>query len=74
MNDIPVPSPLALRARQAAAALGISPRSLWALTVPRGPIPAIRVGRGKRRITLYPVSELEKWLTEQAAKPEVGER
>ena len=40
---------LALRLREAAKALGISPRTLWGLTAPRGPIPGVRVGSGKRR-------------------------
>ena len=59
-------SPLALRPCDAAKALGISQRTLWALTTPRGPIPCIRVGHGKRQIVLYPISELQAWLDRQA--------
>jgi excisionase family DNA binding protein len=46
---------LALRPREAAKALGISPRLLWQLTHD-GVIPCVRVGGGKRRTVLYPVS------------------
>jgi excisionase family DNA binding protein len=56
---------LALRPREAAKALGISPRLLWQLTHD-GHVPCVRVGTGKRRTVLYPVSSLEKWLSQQA--------
>ena len=39
---------LLLTAREAAAALSISARSLWGMTHPRGPIPAVRIGRSVR--------------------------
>ncbi len=52
---------LALNAREAAAALGISERSLWALTRD-GVIPAVRLG-GR---LVYPVATLERWLDQQA--------
>jgi hypothetical protein len=58
---------LALRPREAAKALGISPRTLWALTAPRGPIPCARVGRGKRQAVLYSVQDLQDWLRRQAS-------
>lgn len=57
--------PLALRPREAAKALGISPRLLWQLTHD-GHIPCARVGTGKRRAVLYPVADLQAWLREQA--------
>jgi excisionase family DNA binding protein len=56
--------PLAFRPSQAAEALGISPRHLWQLTKD-GVIPCIRLGTGKRRSILYPVTELQAWLTRQ---------
>jgi excisionase family DNA binding protein len=60
--------PLALRPREAAKALGISTRTLWELTR-RGVIPCVHVGSGRRRKTvLYPVAELQAWLTQQAKK------
>jgi hypothetical protein len=58
-------SPLALRAREAAKALCISPRLLWQLTKD-GHIPCVRVGTGKRKIVLYDVRTLQEWLTRQA--------
>ncbi|HEY2760763.1 MAG TPA: helix-turn-helix domain-containing protein [Pirellulales bacterium] len=57
---------LALRPRDAAKALGISARTLWGLSAPRGPIPCLRVGCGKRQTVLYPVADMQAWLTRQA--------
>ena len=57
---------LALRPREAARALGISARTLWGLTAPRGPIPCVRLGSGKRRTVLYPTADLEAWLSREA--------
>jgi predicted DNA-binding transcriptional regulator AlpA len=65
MATQPVES-LALRPREAAKALGISARTLWGLSAPRGPIPCVRVGSGKRRTVLYPTADLQAWLTRQA--------
>ena len=56
---------LALRAPEAARALGISPRLLWQLTHD-GAIPSVRVGAGRRKSVLYPVATLEAWLSQQA--------
>ena len=53
---------LALDAPQAAAALGIGTRTLWALTR-AGRVPHVRIGRR----VLYPVHLLQQWLAEQAA-------
>lgn len=72
MSDTPtVPAPpvLALRAREAAAALGISSRSLWSLTA-CGEVPHVRLGRA----VVYPVAQLEAWLAERAAKNGKGVR
>ena len=52
---------LALRAKDAAAALSISPRLLWSWTN-QGKIPCVRFGRSVR----YPVAALEAWLAEQS--------
>jgi excisionase family DNA binding protein len=60
-----VSSPLALRPREAAKALGISARLLWQLTKD-GHVPCLRVGSGKRRTVLYPLADLQAWLTRQA--------
>ncbi len=53
---------LALRPKEAAAALSIGERLLWSMTN-RGEIPHIKLGK----CVLYPVAELERWLSEQAA-------
>lgn len=59
----PAPEPLALRPREAAAALGISTRKLWELTN-RGIVPHLKIGR----CTVYPIGPLRDWLDEQAGK------
>jgi excisionase family DNA binding protein len=53
-------TPLSVRTRDAADVLGISVRKLFALTAPRGPIRAAKVGTA----VLYPVAELKRWLAE----------
>jgi hypothetical protein len=63
---------LALRPREAAKALGISARTLWGLTAPRGPIPCARIGTGKRQTVLYPVAELQAWLAQQSVSAKGG--
>lgn len=65
MTEPPV-EPLSLRPREAAKALGISARTLWGLTAPRGPIPCLRVGQGSRQMVLYSVDALKAWLSRQA--------
>jgi excisionase family DNA binding protein len=77
LDDVPVPATirvahlhdrpeaqapqLLLTARAAAAALSVSERTLWTMTHPRGPIPAVRIGRAVR----YPVDALRAWIAEQ---------
>jgi predicted DNA-binding transcriptional regulator AlpA len=56
---------LALRPREAAEMLGISERTLFAYSAPRGSIPCIRFGSGKRKSVRYPMAELEAWLRRQ---------
>jgi excisionase family DNA binding protein len=73
MTPTSVPFALALRPREAAKALGISPRLLWQLTKD-GHIPCVRVGSGKRRTVLYPLADLQAWLTRQAAPTKGGEQ
>lgn len=65
--------PLALRPRDAARLLNISPRTLWEWTR-AGLVPCVRVGTGKRRTVLYPVADLQAWLTRQAAAAKGGDR
>ncbi|MBI1335872.1 MAG: helix-turn-helix domain-containing protein [Phycisphaera sp.] len=52
---------LALRADEAAKALGIGERLLWSLTA-SGEIPHARLGRA----VVYPVLALQRWLDELA--------
>lgn len=59
------PAPLAYRPREAAKVLGISERPLWQLTHD-GKVPCVRLGAGKRQAVLYPVAELQAWLTREA--------
>jgi len=60
-NAPTAPPVLAVRAREAAKALGISPRTLWTLSR-RGEVPCLRLGR----LRLYPVEQLRAWLAEKA--------
>lgn len=54
---------LALRPKEAAKALGIGERKLWELTADRtSGIPHVHVGRA----VVYPVADLQRWLSEQA--------
>jgi hypothetical protein len=62
---------LALRPRKAAKALDVSPRLLWEMTK-RGEVPCVKVGAGKRKTVLYPVSDLQAWLSKQAAAAKGG--
>lgn len=64
-------STLALRPREAAQALNISPRLLWQLTKD-GHVPCVRLGTGKRKTVLYPVADLQAWLTRQAEAAKGG--
>jgi len=52
--------PLAVRAEEAAAMLGIGKRTLWAMTN-RGEIPVVRCGASGRSVR-YRVADLEEWL------------
>lgn len=59
---------LALRPREMAKALGISPRKLWQMTHD-GHIPFVKAGR----TVLYPVAELQVWLSQQAEAAKGGD-
>lgn len=47
---LPRPEQILLTAREAAKALRISEKTLWSMTVPRGPIPSVRLGRSVRYV------------------------
>ena len=59
--DAPIISPLLLTSDQAAAVLQLSPRTLWSLTQPRGPISAVRLGH----LVRYDPRALVEWITAQ---------
>ena len=63
--------PLALRPRNAARVLGISPRLLWSLSAPRGPIPCTRIG-GRGGAVLYRLADLDAWLQSAATRTAKG--
>lgn len=54
-----------LRPREAAEMLGVSERTVWNLTAPRGPIPCVRIGRSVR----YSQSSLRAWVEQQQEQP-----
>jgi hypothetical protein len=58
---------LALRPRNAARALNISQRTLWAITAPRGDLPAARLGPGRSAV-VYPLIDMICWLSRRAAE------
>jgi hypothetical protein len=64
-------TPLALRPRDAAVALGISERLLWTLTAPRGPIPCKRRG-GRGGVVLYRPEDLDAWLRSSDSEDSIG--
>ena len=59
-NSTPPTQPLLLTPAQAAKALAISPRKLWAMTA-SGEIPHVRIGRSVR----YSLDDLHRWIDEQ---------
>jgi len=71
MHQLDDSSRLALRPRDAAKALGVSPRLLWQLTKD-GRIPCVRLGDGRRKTILYPLVDLKAWLSDQANGAEKG--
>lgn len=65
LQNSPPPVKLALRPREAAEALGISERTLFSMTK-AGEIPHVK----RQKMVLYPVAELQQWLSEQVSKPD----
>jgi hypothetical protein len=63
-DSLPLPA-LLLKPSQTARALSISERTLWSITAPRGPLPAIKVGR---RGVRYSLRDVEAWIVAQKAK------
>jgi excisionase family DNA binding protein len=56
---------LLLTARETAEALRISLRTLWALTAPRGALPAVRIGRR----VFYRLQDVDQFIQNQLVKP-----
>ncbi len=60
---IDAPIRLALRPKEAAQALGISPRTLWSITADQSSgIPFVRLSA---KAIVYPTRELADWLTDR---------
>ena len=73
MANASAQTPLALRPRDAARLLGVSPRTLWGWTRD-GIVPCVRVGTGTRKIVLYPVTDLQTWLSRETTTVKGGEQ
>lgn len=54
-------APKLLNSRDAAKMLAISERTLWSLTAPRGPLPAVRIGSSVR----FDVKDLDTYIEAQ---------
>lgn len=57
------PAPL-LSAKEAAKALNVSDRTLWAISAPRGPLPVVRI---QSRV-LYDPADLQRFIDAQKTK------
>jgi hypothetical protein len=57
-NDL---QPLLVKPHEAARMLGISARTLWGLSAPRGPVPVVKISRSIR----YDVLDLKRWIDHQ---------
>jgi excisionase family DNA binding protein len=66
LSTTATPVKLALSVPEAAEALSVSERSVWAMIETQG-LPHVRLGAGGGRV-LIPVRELTDWLTARAAK------
>jgi hypothetical protein len=55
---------LLISAKHAANALSISERTLWGITAPRGPLPAVKIGTR----VLYDPADLTKYIEGQKTK------
>ena len=61
-SNNPLKPTLLLTTKQAAEALAISPRKLWAMTFEDKPgLPFVRCGR----LVRYPVDDLKRWIVSQ---------
>lgn len=53
-----------LRSREAAEFIGVSLKTLWILSAPRGTLPVVKVGKSVR----YDMADLKKWIEEQKVR------
>jgi hypothetical protein len=53
-----------LSASEASRTLAISPRTLWAISAPRGPLPVVRIGPAGRSVR-YHLADLERFIESQ---------
>jgi excisionase family DNA binding protein len=58
-NVLPLGAAPLMTSREAAAVLQISERKLWSLTKPRGPLPAVRVGK---RSVRYAPDDIQRYM------------
>jgi len=67
ISDAPLPTaPLLISARECATALGISERTLWNLSQPRGSIPTVR--EPGRRFVRYSVAAVADWIADRQSR------
>ena len=64
----PTTPKLLISPKAASELLSISPRTLWTLTAPRGPIPSLRLGR----LVRYRPEALAEWLVAQETEVRRG--
>jgi hypothetical protein len=69
-TDAGAVAPLLVNVKQAAALLGISERTLFSITAPRGDLPCAKVARCVR----YRLSDLERFCEERARASETKAR
>lgn len=60
-DPVPRVARLLLTPREAANALAICEKTLWSITAPRGPLPAVRIGRAVR----YDLTDLQAFVDGQ---------
>jgi predicted DNA-binding transcriptional regulator AlpA len=63
-DPTPTPQRIALKPSEAAKVLGISAKTLWTVSQPRGTLPCVRIGS---RVTYF-IHHLQKWADSQLAE------
>lgn len=66
MSDQLQPARLLIGSAEAARMLSISPRTLWGLTAPRGPIPCVYL----RRAVRFDPDDLRRWVEQSKQRCE----